>query len=163
MTTLSLIVATANNNVIGKNNVMPWHLPADLAYFKKVTLGKPVIMGRKTFESIGFPLPGRRNIIISRHHDYCAEGIDVVNSVEEALALVPEADEVMVIGGGTIYQYCLPKANKLYVTHIQADINGDTYFPLYDIENDWHKISNQPYAADAKNVYDLDFSVYQRG
>ena len=126
MTILSLIVATANNNVIGKSNTMPWHLPADLAYFKRETLGKPVIMGRKTFESIGFSLPGRKNIVISRNQNYAAKGIEVVSSVNEALALVADATEVMVIGGATIYQHCLAQADRLYVTHINANIKGDT-------------------------------------
>jgi len=162
MTILSLIVATANNNVIGKENTMPWHLPADLAYFKKVTLGKPIIMGRKTFESIGRALPGRRNIIITRDRHYHASNIDIVNSIEDALALVNDVDEVMVIGGGSIYQHCLPKADRLYVTHINADIVGDTYFPDYDTQHDWQKISCENYAADDKNAYDLSFCVYHR-
>jgi dihydrofolate reductase len=162
MTILSLIVATANNNVIGKENAMPWHLPADLAYFKQVTLGKPVIMGRKTYESIGRPLPGRRNIVITRDKYYQASGVDIVNSIEEALALVNDVDEVMVIGGGTIYQHCLPKADRLYVTHIHADITGDTHFPEYDIKHDWQKVSCERYAADDKNAYELSFCVYQR-
>ncbi len=163
MTILSLIVATANNNIIGKDNAMPWHLPADLAYFKKVTLGKPVIMGRKTFESIGFPLPGRRNIIISRNADYAApDGVDVVDSVDAALALVDDVDEVMVIGGGSIYQHCLPKADRLYITHIDADVDGDTQFPAYDVNHDWQLVSSEKRAADDKNVHDLNFCVYQR-
>jgi len=165
MTILSLIVATANNNVIGKDNAMPWHLPADLAYFKKVTLGKPIIMGRKTYESIGRPLPGRRNIVISRDKDYSpqgkgAEAVDCVVSVEQALALVTHVDEIMVIGGGAIYRHCLPKAQRLYITHINADIAGDTYFPNYD--DNWEKISHDALQADEKNAYDLDFTVYER-
>ena len=162
MTELSLIVATANNRVIGKDNDMPWHLPADLAYFKKTTLGKPIIMGRKTYESIGRPLPGRRNIVISRNTGYSAEGIEVVASVDEALALVRGVEEVMVIGGGAIYAHCLPAATRLYVTHIHADIDGDTQFPEFDIVNDWKKLTNEHFKANDKNVYDLDFSVYQR-
>jgi len=165
MTILSLIVATANNNVIGKDNTMPWHLPADLAYFKKVTLGKPIIMGRKTYESIGRPLPGRQNIVISRDEAYVpqgkgAENVDTVVSVEQALALVAHENEIMVIGGGAIYRHCLPKAQRLYITHINADIDGDTYFPNY--EGDWKKVSNETLLADEKNVHNLDFSVYER-
>jgi dihydrofolate reductase len=162
MTILSLIVATANNNIIGKDNAMPWHLPADLAYFKKVTLGKPVIMGRKTFESIGFALPGRQNIVISRNQNYSAKGIAVVRCVDDALKLAENAAEVMVIGGATIYQHCLPAANRLYVTHIKADIAGDTQFPKYDVVNEWQKVSSEVFRADDKNAYDLDFCVYQR-
>ena len=172
MTILSMIVATANNNIIGKDNTMPWHLPADLAYFKKVTLGKPIIMGRKTFESIGRALPGRRNIIISRDESYTPQGkgadsVDTVTSVEQALALVDGSDgsdavaEIMVIGGGAIYAHCLPKADRLYVTHIKADIDGDTQFPNYD-DASWKKVSSEIRDSDEKNVYQLDFCVYER-
>ncbi len=176
MTILSMIVATANNNVIGKDNDMPWHLPADLAYFKKVTLGKPIIMGRKTYESIGMALPGRRNIVISRDENYTpqgkgAEGVDVVTSVEQALALVDGSGEnqavpeAMVIGGGAIYKHCLPNADRLYVTHIKAAIDGDTQFPNYVTGNDdgsWQKVSNELRLSDEKNAYDLDFCIYQK-
>jgi dihydrofolate reductase len=167
MTILSMIVATADNNIIGKDNDMPWHLPADLAYFKKVTLGKPIIMGRKTYESIGRPLPGRRNIVISRDENYFADGVDTVTSVEQALALVDGSDgnnaveEIMVIGGGAIYKHCLPKADRLYVTHIKATIDGDTQFPIYD-DGCWRKTGSELRASDDKNAYDLDFCVYQR-
>lgn len=171
MTILSLIVATADNNIIGKDNTMPWHLPADLAYFKKVTLGKPIIMGRKTYESIGRPLPGRRNIVISRDENYVANGIDTVTSVEQALALVDGSDgsdaveEIMVIGGGAIYKHCLPNADRLYVTHIKAAIDGDTQFPNYAIGNDdgcWQKTASELRPCDDKNAYKLDFCVYER-
>ncbi|PCH93883.1 MAG: type 3 dihydrofolate reductase [Gammaproteobacteria bacterium] len=171
MTILSMIVATADNNIIGKDNTMPWHLPADLAYFKKVTLGKPIIMGRKTYESIGRPLPGRRNIVISRDESYSplgnAAGIDTVTSVEQALALVDGTNgneavaEIMVIGGGAIYAHCLAKTDRLYITHIKAAIDGDTKFPYYD-DGSWKKISSELRVSDEKNAYDLDFCVYQR-
>lgn len=162
MTILSMIVAHANNRIIGKDNDMPWHLPADLAYFKKTTLGKPVVMGRKTYESIGRPLPGRQNIVISRDVSYCAEGVDVVSSVDEALLKAGKVDEIMVIGGGAIYHHCLPAAQRLYITHIDATIDGDTQFPAYDTEQDWQLISNEKLLADEKNSYDLNFCVYQR-
>ena len=162
MTQLSLIVAMANNNIIGKNNKMPWHLPADLAYFKKTTLGHPIIMGRKTFESIGRALPGRRNIVISTDANYQAEGIESVTSVDHALALVAGIEEVMVIGGGAIYAHCLPAATRLYITHISVDIDGDTHFPDVDLKNHWQKLSSTCFKADANNCYDIDFSVYQR-
>ena len=169
MTILSMIVATANNNIIGKDNDMPWHLPADLVYFKKVTVGKPIIMGRKTYESIGRALPGRRNIVISRDENYLpqgkgSEGVDVVTSVEQALALVNDVEEtiseVMVIGGGAIYKHCLPSADRLYVTHIKADIVGDTQFPDYD--DGWNKVSSELRESDDKNNYDLEFCIYER-
>ncbi|MGJ8691139.1 MAG: type 3 dihydrofolate reductase [Thalassotalea sp.] len=162
MTTLSMIVAHADNRIIGKDNDMPWHLPADLAYFKKTTLGKPVIMGRKTYESIGRPLPGRQNIVISRDENYQAAGIDVVASVEQAIAKAGQVDEIMVIGGGAIYAHCLPAAQRLYITHIDATIDGDTQFPAYDNDNTWQKISNEKFSADEKNAYNLDFCVYEK-
>ena len=167
MTILSMIVATAENNIIGKDNEMPWHLPADLAYFKRVTLGKPIIMGRKTYESIGRPLPGRRNIVISRDENYVASGVDTVTSVAQALALVDGSNgdeavaEIMVIGGGAIYAHCLAKADRLYITHINAVINGDTQFPNYD-DGNWQKSSSELREADEKNAYQLDFCVYER-
>lgn len=157
-----MIVAHADNRIIGKDNDMPWHLPADLAYFKKTTLGKPVVMGRKTFESIGRPLPGRQNIVISRDQNYQAAGVDVVSSVEQALKLAGDVEEIMVIGGGAIYAHCLPFADRLYVTQIKAAIDGDTQFPTYEQGNDWQLVSSELYQADEKNAYDLDFCVYQR-
>lgn len=159
---ISLIVAMAKNNVIGKDNDMPWQLPADLAYFKKTTLGKPIIMGRKTFESIGRALPGRRNIVISRDRNYEAQGIESVTSVDAALALLTDVDEVMIIGGGAIYAHCLASATKLYITHIDADIDGDTRFPELDLQNEWHEVDSHVYRADEKNAYDLHFCVYQK-
>lgn len=167
MTILSMIVATAENNIIGKDNDMPWHLPADLAYFKKTTLGKPIIMGRKTYESIGRPLPGRRNIVISRNEDFTADGIDVVSSVEQALSLVDGSngeaavEEIMVIGGGAIYKHCLASAQRLYITHIKANIEGDTQFPDYD-DGSFKKVASELRASDDKNAHELDFCVYER-
>ena len=161
MTILSMIVATAQNRIIGKDNDMPWHLPADLQYFKKMTLSKPVIMGRKTYESIGRPLPGRHNVVISRDSNYKAEGVDTVTTVDAALALTKESDEVMVIGGGAIYAHCLPVATRLYITHIEAEIEGDTKFPFYD-ESVWKKVVSEKRLADEKNQYNLDFCIYER-
>lgn len=141
---LSLIAAAANNNVIGRNNELPWHLPQDLKYFKSVTLGKPVIMGRKTFESIGKPLPGRTNIVITRQANWQHAGVLVASSVQDALALAENfrnelgqtADEVMVIGGAEIYRCALPLADKIYLTRIDEDIVGDAWFPQLSDE-DW--------------------------
>lgn len=162
MTILSMIVAHANKYIIGKDNDMPWHLPADLAYFKKTTLGKPIIMGRKTYESIGRPLPGRQNIVISRDVNYQAVGVDCATSVEQALILAGDVEEVMVIGGGAIYRHCLPFAHRLYITHIKANIEGDTEFPEYDTDNDWQLTQSTQFSADEKNNFDLDFCIYQR-
>lgn len=129
---ISLIVAHDVNRVIGLNNEMPWHLPGDLAYFKKMTMGKPIIMGRNTFESIGRPLPGRRNIVITRNKAYSAEGIEVVHSLEEALTLVQAEPEIMIIGGQQIFTEALPMADRLYITKIDHSFEGDTFFPAYE-------------------------------
>lgn len=161
MTILSMIVAHADDRIIGKDNDMPWHLPADLAYFKKTTLGKPVVMGRKTYESIGRPLPGRQNIVISRDPNYQAEGVEVVSSVDAAIDKAGDVEEVMVIGGGAIYAHCLPAAQRLYITHIQASVEGDTQFPAYDLD-EWRKVSGESHKADEKNAYDLEFAVYEK-
>ncbi|MCG9695811.1 type 3 dihydrofolate reductase [Shewanella sp. Isolate11] len=129
---IAMIAAMANKRVIGKDNQMPWHLPEDLRHFKAMTLGKPVVMGRKTFESIGKPLPGRHNIVISRQADLTIEGVSCVTSFDEAIALVGECDELVIIGGGQLYQALLPRADKLYITEIDLDVEGDTYFPFWD-------------------------------
>ncbi|RUO42938.1 type 3 dihydrofolate reductase [Aliidiomarina taiwanensis] len=130
---ISLIAAMAHNRVIGKNGDMPWHLPSELQYFKEATMGKPMIMGRTTFESIGRPLPGRRNIVITRNPALLPDTVEAVDSPEAALALVEDSPEVMIIGGGQIYNYFMPKATRLYLTHIDVDVQGDTFFP------DWSK------------------------
>lgn len=136
---IAMIAAMANNRVIGKNNKMPWHLSEDLQHFKAKTLGKPIIMGRKTFESIGCPLPGRKNIVISRNQDYSVEGAVCVTSFERALrwikSAMPDCNEVVVIGGGQLYQEVLPLAEKLYLTEINLDVEGDTHFPNWNDGN----------------------------
>ncbi len=157
---ISMIAAMANDRIIGKDNQMPWHLPADFAWFKRCTLGKPVVMGRKTYESIGRPLPGRQNIVISRDSSLLIEGVDVVTSIEAAIEKAGEVDEVMIIGGGSVYQACLPKAERLYVTHIDADLDGDTQFP--DWGEGWQEIAQESYSADEKNAYDMKFVVLER-
>jgi len=159
---LSIIVAMANDRVIGLNNQMPWHLPADLAWFKKNTLNKPVIMGRKTFESIGRPLPNRHNIIISRtpqHSDN--ENITWVTSLEQALDLTQHNEEVFIIGGGNIYLQALPKVARLYLTHIDAKLDGDTRFPKYHPEK-WQHVFVESHQADDKNPYQYTFEILQR-
>jgi dihydrofolate reductase len=161
---VSLIVAMADNRVIGRNNELPWHLPEDLKYFKRVTMGKPVVMGRKTFESIGKPLPGRDNIVITRNSTYQAEGIYVVHTIEEAIALCEQLsqengnDELMVIGGAEIYTQSLPHANRLYLTRVHADVDGDAWFPEFD-ENEWQEISAERHSASEQNPYDYSFTV----
>lgn len=132
---LALIAARARNGVIGLDNRMPWHLPEDLAYFKRVTLGKPVVMGRKTFESIGRPLPGRLNIVVTRNPDWQAAGVQVAHSLDAALALAAEAvpEEIMLIGGAELYRQALPQADVLYLTEIDAEFAGDAFFPEVDL------------------------------
>jgi dihydrofolate reductase len=156
---ISLIAAMANNRVIGKDNKMPWHLPADLKHFKEVTLGKPIIMGRKTYESIGRPLPGRQNIVISSKTDYELIGCDTVTSLEKALALVGDEIEVMIIGGGYLYSQALSMADKLYLTFIDLEIDGDTQFPSYEMLS-LNEIARTTYLADEKNAYNYTFVDY---
>ena len=160
---ISMIAAMAHDRVIGKDNQMPWHLPADLAHFKRVTLGKPVLMGRKTFESIGRPLPGRRNLVISRNPGYQAEGIEVVGSVEAALALLASSavSELMVIGGGHLYAELLPSADCLYLTQIDLAVEGDTRFPAFD-DGQWQRIDSESHQADEKNPHPYRFETWQR-
>ncbi|MCF5848861.1 type 3 dihydrofolate reductase [Aeromonas veronii] len=160
---ISMIAAMAHDRVIGKDNLMPWHMPADLAHFKRVTLGKPVLMGRKTFESIGRPLPGRRNLVISRNPDYQAEGIEVVGSVEAALALLAgsSVEELMVIGGGHLYAEMLPSADCLYLTRIDLAVEGDTRFPAFD-DGQWQRIACESHPADEKNPHSYSFETWLR-
>ncbi|MEH8117405.1 type 3 dihydrofolate reductase [Aeromonas allosaccharophila] len=160
---ISMIAAMAHDRVIGKDNQMPWHLPADLAHFKRVTLGKPVLMGRKTFESIGRPLPGRRNLVISRNPGYQAEGIEVVGSVEAALAQLAGSavEELMVIGGGHLYAEMLPSADCLYLTQINLAVEGDTRFPAFD-DGQWQRIDCESHPADEKNPHPYSFETWQR-
>lgn len=163
---LSVIVAMAHNRVIGLNNQMPWHLPADLAWFKKNTLNKPVIMGRKTFESIGRPLPNRHNIVISRQiesSDNKISNVSWVKSIDEAISLAQaqQPDEVFILGGGNIYQQVLPLIDRLYLTHIDAELQGDTYFPDY-LPEQWQVIYQQDHQADEKNSYPYQFEILQR-
>ncbi|WP_114765883.1 type 3 dihydrofolate reductase [Vibrio rhodolitus] len=157
---ISMIAAMADERIIGKDNQMPWHLPADFAWFKRCTLGKPVIMGRKTYESIGRPLPGRQNIVISRDNTLTIEGVETVTSIEQALEVAGEVEEVMIIGGGAIYAACLPIATRLYITHIDAKIEGDTQFPAWD--ESFVESHSEHYSADEKNAYDMRFTVLDR-
>jgi dihydrofolate reductase len=157
---LNLIVATANNNVIGLGGKMPWHLPAELAYFKQVTMGHPIIMGRKTFESIGRVLPGRRNIVVSANSAWQHEGVEVATSVDTALALVA-GQSAFVIGGATLYAAALPIADRVYLTSIHANVDGDTFFPPLP-ETEWQETSRRARPKDEKNGYDVDFIVFDR-
>ncbi|MGF1681998.1 type 3 dihydrofolate reductase [Photobacterium minamisatsumaniensis] len=157
---ISMIAAMANGRVIGKDNAMPWHLPADFAWFKQMTLGKPIVMGRKTFESIGRPLPGRLNIVISRNPEFKAEGITVVSDIEEAKQAAGDVEELMIIGGGSIYSACLPESNCLYLTFIDLDVDGDTCFPNWG--EGWQEVHSEEYRADEKNAHDMRFVILNR-
>lgn len=150
----------AKNRVIGKANKMPWHLPADLKHFKSVTMAKPIVMGRKTYESIGRPLPGRQNVIISRNSEYKVEGCDVVNSVDSAVKLLADSEEVMIIGGGFLYSQMIENANKLYLTLIDLEVDGDTYFPEYTHLN-LTETNRESHLKDDNNPYDYQFINYE--
>ena len=164
---LSMIVAAAQNRVIGRDNALPWYLPNDLKYFKQTTLGKPIIMGRKTYESIGKPLPGRTNIVITRQTDYQPDGVKVVHSVAEArdlaesVCLIDGKEEAMIMGGAEIYTLALPDADRLYLTEVHADVDGDAYFPEYD-KTEWQEISREDFSAEGPNPYNYSFVVYDK-
>jgi dihydrofolate reductase len=152
MTRLSLIVAMDANRLIGSNNTLPWHMPADLAFFKRTTMGKPIVMGRKTFESIGRPLPGRRNIVVSRNPEFVAGGCETANSIDAALELCRGEPEVMLIGGATLYRQSLDRAAQLYITLIHHEFDGDTWFPEFDSDQ-WKVENRENFEADHSNPY----------
>lgn len=166
MKTIALIVARTRNGVIGRDNTMPWHLPEDLRYFRRVTMGKPVIMGRNTWESLGKPLPGRDNIVITRNPDYYADGATVVNDLETALLVADNfasargADEIMVIGGAQVYAAALPQVQRAYITEIDADIDGDTCFP--PMAGQWSETAREAHAPCGKNPHPYSFVVLDR-
>ena len=153
MPTVSLVAALARNRVVGAGNRLPWHLPEDLKRFKRLTMGAPVIMGRKTHESIGRPLPGRRNIVVTRQPSARGEGCEVVHSLDDAIALAGDALEVFVIGGAELYAAALPRADRLYLTLIEADYQGDTFFPELDPAG-WRETAREPGAGFAFVTYE---------
>lgn len=158
---VSIIAAMDRNRLIGNNNQLPWHLPADLAHFKKLTIGKPIIMGRKTFESIGRPLPGRTNIVLTRAETFQAEGVLVANSLRQALEHAAVADEAMIIGGSAIYELALPRADRLYITYVENSYQGDAWFPEIDSAK-WEIVAIEQHAADQENLSAMKFVTYQR-
>jgi len=158
---VSLICAASQNGVIGRDNRLPWHLPADLAHFKRLTIGHHILMGRKTYESIGKPLPHRTSIVITRQTDFQADGCWVVHSLEEALGLSTNDDEVFIIGGAEIYRQALPVANKIYLTRIWHNFEGDTF--LFEIDPlVWQEICREDFTLDEKNRYAYSFITYQK-
>jgi dihydrofolate reductase len=160
---ISFVVAAANNNVIGKDNQLVWNLPNDMKFFKNVTWGMPVVMGRKTFESLGKPLPGRKNIILTRQPGWKVKGTVAVKNFEDAVMLVKEMDvkEMMVIGGGEIFKLLFDKAKRIYLTRVDAEPEGDTYFPAIDPKQ-WRLVSQSNHEADEKHAYNYSFQVWER-
>lgn len=159
MPLITLVIAYARNRVIGRDNALPWRLPADLAHFKRTTLGKPIVMGRKTWESLGRPLPGRHNVVISRDAGYAADGATVVTSLAAALDACGDVPEVCVIGGAQIYAQALPLAQRIVATEVQADVEGDAWFGLLPAFQ-WRETAREPQPADNGLAY--DFVVYER-
>lgn len=158
---ISIVVAIAENRAIGKNNQLLWHLPADLKHFKQITSGHTVIMGRKTYDSIGKPLPNRRNIVITRQKGLSLEGVEVVNSLTEAIALCKAENEVFLIGGAEIYKTALPLTQKIYLTTVHQSFEADAFFPEINA-NEWAETEKESYAPDEKNALGYTFSTLQR-
>lgn len=158
---LSIIVAMARNRVIGKNNTLPWHLPADLKHFKELTMGHHIVMGRKTYESIGKPLPGRTSVVVTRNPDYSMPSVITVNSLEAAISACGDDAEIFVIGGAELYLQAITFADRIYLTEIDADIPGDTHFTELNREL-WRESGRSSHAPDENNAYPHDFVIYDR-
>ncbi|MGL4734747.1 MAG: type 3 dihydrofolate reductase [Enterovibrio sp.] len=157
---ISMIAAMAHNRIIGNNNRLPWHLPADFAWFKRHTLNKPILMGKNTFDSIGHALPKRRNLVLSSKANWHAPDVEVVTSLEQALGKISDEPELMIIGGEMVYQQFLPLASTLYLTFVDAELAGDTYFP--DHGPGWKSVFEQNVTADPYNQYDMQFTILER-
>jgi len=157
---ISYVVAYAKNRIMGINNQLPWHLPDDLQHFKKLTLEKALLMGRKTYQSIGRPLPKRRNIVLTRDQNLQIPGCEVIHNLDDLVKILPENTEVMIAGGADIFKLMLPYADTLYVTEIKHNLSGDTYFPKLEPQH-WLEISREHHPADAKHLYPFDFVTYQ--
>jgi dihydrofolate reductase len=153
--------AMDKNRVIGKDNQLPWHLPEDLKFFKRTTMGHPIAMGRKTFESIGKPLPGRENVIITRNQNYEQEGCKILHSIEELLHYSQTQNELFIIGGAEIFREALPYADRLYLTQINHSFDGDTFFPSFD-RNEWKLVSKEKGIKNEQNPYDYEFQIYEK-
>lgn len=158
---ITLIVAVADTGVIGRDNTLPWHLPDDLKRFKRLTLGKPIVMGRKTFESIGKPLPGRQNIVVTRDPNYRREGITVVHDADAALRAAGTVPEIMVIGGAELFRTLLPRAGRLHLTRVHGNIDGDVLWPALD-DREWHVVERESHAADARHAWPMTFEVWEK-
>jgi dihydrofolate reductase len=158
---VSVIAALAKNRVIGVENRLPWRLPEDLAHFKALTLGHPILMGRKTFESLGRPLPGRRNVVITRNPDYRPEGAVVAHSIDAAIALCADADEIFFIGGAELYAQAIPLADRLYLTEVDVEAEGDAWFPDYD-RSAFREVVRERHTGEKGDALHFDFAVYER-
>jgi dihydrofolate reductase len=158
---ITLIVAVADSGVIGRDNALPWHLPADLQHFKRLTMGKPILMGRRTFESIGKPLPGRQNIVVTRDPNYHRDGITVAHDADGALRAAGDAAEVMVIGGAELFRALLPRAGRVHLTRVHGDIAGDVCWPALD-ERQWRVVGREARPADERHAYAMTFEVWEK-
>jgi dihydrofolate reductase len=159
---VSILVAVATNGVIGRNGDLPWHLSTDLKYFKKLTLGHHMIMGRKTFDSIGRPLPGRPTIVVTRNEQFAFEGVQRAGSIEEAIALATGDEEIFICGGAEIYRLAMPLSDIMYITRVHAEPVGDTFFAEFDDVNEWTLVDAEHFEADEKNDYPFSFLTYKR-
>jgi dihydrofolate reductase len=158
---VTLIVAVADSGVIGRDNTLPWHLPDDLKRFKRLTLGKPIVMGRKTFESIGKPLPGRQNIVVTRDANYQREGVTVVHGVDAAISAAGDVPEVMIIGGADLFRLFLPRAARVHLTRVHGNVEGDIHWPALD-EREWKVVEREDHAADERHLYPMTFEVWEK-
>lgn len=158
---LSIIVAMARNRVIGINNTLPWHLPADLKHFRTLTMGHHIVMGRKTYESIGKPLPGRTSVVVTRNTAYSAPGVIAVNSLESAISACGGDSEIFVIGGAELYLQAIARADRIYLTEIDADIDGDAHFPEFS-RTEWHEVSRESGSQQEPQPLHYHFVIYQR-
>ncbi|HEX9164065.1 MAG TPA: dihydrofolate reductase [Thermoanaerobaculia bacterium] len=162
--TISIIAALANNNVIGRDNQLPWHMPADLKRFKQLTTGHHLLMGRRTYESVGKPLPGRVNVVISRSPDYAPPGVAVARSLDEAISKAEAAGdgEIFIGGGSGVFEQAIHRADRMYLTRVHAEPEGDTFFPEFDDVNEWQLVDAEHYEADERNPYPYSFLTYER-
>lgn len=158
---IALVVAAAENGVIGRDNALPWRLPEDLRRFKALTLGKPVLMGRRTYDSIGRALPGRRNLVLTRDRRWHAADVHVVHSLDEALAQAAPAPELLVIGGEALFRDLLPRAARIYLTRVHATLEGDTHFPALD-PTEWREVAREQHPVDARHAYRMSFITLER-
>jgi dihydrofolate reductase len=159
---ITLIVAVADSGVIGRDNALPWHLPEDLKRFKRLTMGKPIVMGRKTFESIGKPLPGRHNIVLTRDPGYRREGITVVHDVEAALRAAGDAPEIMIIGGAELFRVFRGRATRVHLTRVHANVAGDVLWPELDTR-EWRRLDHEVHPADERHAHAMTFELWEKG